>query len=173
MVLDSSRQNCLIKVPRMISILCAMGSFILSVCLLIIETAFGYHVIHVGWKRCVGNMNTVVDVVATVDLDVLAYSDGIHNWLIELPSSTSWVHHRYIGLEIYQIYKYPGRYANLDPETYGFCPPRGMGYGLSRTYGIWCANPRPPTWWTQNAMGFQGLWVIRSMGYEGFNCMQW
>ena len=56
-----------------------MGSFILTVCLLIVEVALGYHVIHVGWKRCVGNMNVVVDVVATVDLDVLAYSDGIHN----------------------------------------------------------------------------------------------
>ena len=80
MVLDSSRQSCLIKVPRIISILCAMGSFIiLSVCLLMVETALGYHVIHVGGKRCVGNMNVVVDVVATVDLDVLACSDGIHN----------------------------------------------------------------------------------------------
>ena len=79
MVLDSSRQSCLIKVPRMISILCVMGSFILSVCLLIIETALGSHVIHIGWKRCMGDMNAVVDVVATVDLDVLACSDGIHN----------------------------------------------------------------------------------------------
>ena len=79
MVFNSSRQSCLIKVPRMISILCAMGSFILLVCLLIVETALEYHVIRVGWKRCVGNMNVGVDVVATVDLDVLACSDGIHN----------------------------------------------------------------------------------------------
>ena len=79
MVFNSSRQSCLIKVPRMISILCVMGSFILSVCLLILETALGYHMIHVSWKRCMGNMNAVVDVVATVDLDVLACSDGIHN----------------------------------------------------------------------------------------------
>ena len=81
MVLNSLRQSCLIKVPRMISILCTMGSF-MSVCLLIlviIETALGYHVIHVGWKRCVGNMNVVVNVIATVDLDVLTCSDGIHN----------------------------------------------------------------------------------------------
>jgi hypothetical protein len=27
--------------------------------------------------------------------------------------------------------------TNLDPETYGFCPPRAMGYRLSRTYGLW------------------------------------
>ena len=41
--------------------------------------ALGYHVIHVGWKRCMGNVNIVVDVVTTVDLDVLVCSDGIHN----------------------------------------------------------------------------------------------
>ena len=45
-----------------------------------------------------------------------------------------------------------------------------MGYWLLRTYGLWCANPRPPSWWTKKYMGFRGLWVIKVMGYEGVNC---
>jgi len=81
-----------------------------------------------------------------------------------------WAHHSYIGLVKFNFYKYLGHYANLDPETYGFCPLRAMGYGLSWTYGLWCENPCPPTRWTQKGMGFQGLWVIRSMGYKGFDC---
>ena len=111
MVLDSSRQSCLIKVPRMISILCMTGSFILSVCLLIVETALGYHVIHIGWKRCVGNMNVIINVIATIDLDVLACSDGIHNWLIELLSGTSWVHHRYSCGQLK-----PTNWLSLEPD---------------------------------------------------------
>jgi len=81
-----------------------------------------------------------------------------------------WVHHSYIGLVKFYFYKYLGRYTNLNPETYGFFPLRAMGYGLSRTYGLWCENPHPPTRWTQKGMGFQGLWGIRSMGYKGFDC---
>jgi hypothetical protein len=45
-----------------------------------------------------------------------------------------------------------------------------MGYWLLRTYGLWYANPRPPSWWTEKYMGFRGLWVIKVMGYEGVNC---
>jgi hypothetical protein len=46
-----------------------------------------------------------------------------------------------------------------------------MGYWLLRTYGLWYANPRPPSWWTKKYMGFRGLWVIKVMGYEGVNCI--
>jgi len=55
-------------------------------------------------------------------------------------------------------------------KTYGFYLQRGMGYGLLRTYGLWYAIPCEPSWWTAQAMGYKGLWVIRGMGYEGFNC---
>ena len=48
----------------------------------------------------------------------------------------------------------------LGSKTYGFCPPRAMAYGLLQTYGLWVANPCPPTLWTQKGMEFQGLWVI-------------
>jgi hypothetical protein len=57
-------------------------------------------------------------------------------------------------------------------KTYGFWLRSGMGYGLLWTYGLWCANPRPPSWWIRKAMGYKGLWVIRGMGYEGFDCIQ-
>jgi len=46
-----------------------------------------------------------------------------------------------------------------------------MGYWLLRTYGLWYANPRPPSWWTKKYMGFRGLWVIKVMGYEGVDCI--
>lgn len=46
-----------------------------------------------------------------------------------------------------------------------------MGYGLLQTYGLWYAIPREPSWWMDFAMGYKGLWVIRSMGYERFDCI--
>ena len=42
-----------------------------------------------------------------------------------------------------------------------------MDYGLSRLYGLWCAFPCEPTWWTEKCMGFQGVWIIKAMDYEG------
>ena len=59
------------------------------------------------------------------------------------------------------------RNPKLGSKTYGILPGRGMGYGLLWTYGLWGAIPRPPKWWTQKCMGFQRLWVMASMGYEG------
>ena len=62
----------------------------------------------------------------------------------------------------------------LGSKTYGFCPPRAMGYGLLRTYGLWVAlNPRPPTRWTQNGMDFRGYglseaWVKRVSTVDGY-----
>ena len=52
----------------MASILHATGSFMLSVYLPIVETAYIF---------------LVVDIIATVDLDVLVCIDGIHNGLID------------------------------------------------------------------------------------------
>ena len=37
--------------------------------------------------------------------------------------------------------------------------PRGMGYVLLQTYGFCGPNPYPPTWWIDNPMVFEGLWV--------------
>ena len=54
-----------------------------------------------------------------------------------------------------------------------FCPPRGMllrTYALLRTYTLCYAIPRLPTWWTNGAMCYKGLCVIKGMCYEGFNC---
>ena len=45
-----------------------------------------------------------------------------------------------------------------------------MDYGLSRLYGLWYAFPCEPTWWTEKGMGFQGVWVIKAMDYEGVDC---
>ncbi len=59
---------------------------------------------------------------------------------------------------------------NIGGKTYGFCMQKAMGYGLLRTYGLWYAISRLPSWWTGQAMGYKGLWVIRGMGYEGFDC---
>ena len=55
-------------------------------------------------------------------------------------------------------------------KTYGFYLQRGMGYGLLQTYGLWYAIPCEPSWWTAQAMGYKGLWVIGGMCYEGFDC---
>ena len=46
-----------------------------------------------------------------------------------------------------------------------------MGYGLMRTYGLWYENPRPPSRWIAQGMGYEGLWVNRCMGYKGFDCI--
>ena len=45
-----------------------------------------------------------------------------------------------------------------------------MGYGLLQTYGLWGQNFHPLTWWTEKGMGYESLWVITGMGYEGFDC---
>jgi len=45
-----------------------------------------------------------------------------------------------------------------------------MGYGLLQTYGFFHRNTCPPSWWTRKSMGCKRLWVIRGMGYEGFDC---
>jgi hypothetical protein len=45
-----------------------------------------------------------------------------------------------------------------------------MGYGVLQTYGLWVANPRLPSWWTDFAMEYWGLWVVTCMGYEKFYC---
>jgi len=37
-------------------------------------------------------------------------------------------------------------------------------------YGLWGAIPCPLRQWTQQCMGFQRLWVMASMGYEGADC---
>ena len=50
---------------------------------------------------------------------------------------------------------------------YAFCVPGGMCYALLRTYALCYAIPRPPTWWTDGAMCYKGLCVIRGMRYEG------
>ena len=53
----------------------------------------------------------------------------------------------------------------------GFAPQRGMGYGLLQTYELWVQILCELTWWTQKTMGYRSLWVIRSMGYEGVDCI--
>jgi hypothetical protein len=62
------------------------------------------------------------------------------------------------------------QFADLLPTNYGVFCQKGMGYGVLRTYGLWVANPREPSWWTRKVMGFGSLWVIKGMGYEGFDC---
>ena len=44
----------------------------------------------------------------------------------------------------------------------GFSPKKGMGYGGQIV--------RPPTWWTEKSMGYESLWVIWGMSYQGFDC---
>ena len=46
------------------------------------------------------------------------------------------------------------------------------GYGLLVIADLWVMGqiPRPPSWWIKKVMGFQSLWVIWVMGYEGFYC---
>ena len=41
-----------------------------------------------------------------------------------------------------------------------------MGYWLGKSmgYGLWGPFSCEPSWWMQNAMGFEGLWVLRGMG---------
>ena len=38
-------------------------------------------------------------------------------------------------------------------------------------YGLWYENPRPPSRWIAQGMGYEGLWVNRSMDYKGFDCI--
>ena len=59
-----------------------------------------------------------------------------------------------------------------SPNIYGFCPQRGMGYGLLRLYGLWSVFLCKPTWWTENPMGLKGVWGNWAMGYEGVDCRQ-
>ena len=60
---------------------------------------------------------------------------------------------------------------NIESKNYGFFRPRGMGYGLMRTYGLWYENSCPPSRWIAQGMGYvyEGLWVNRSMDYKGFD----
>ena len=60
---------------------------------------------------------------------------------------------------------------NIESKNYGFFRPRCMGYGLMQTCGLWYKNPRLPSWWTAQGMGY-GLINNRSMGYKGFDCNQ-
>jgi hypothetical protein len=46
-----------------------------------------------------------------------------------------------------------------------------MGYGLLRLYGLWYVFPCEPTRWTKKVMGYKGVWVIWTMGYEGVDCI--
>ena len=46
-----------------------------------------------------------------------------------------------------------------------------MGYHGLMGYGV--QIPAHQLGGPKKAMGFQGLWVIRSMGYKGFNCNPW
>ena len=42
-----------------------------------------------------------------------------------------------------------------------------MDNGLLRTHGLmWCANPRPPNWWTKKVMGFKGYGLSKVMDDE-------
>ena len=68
----------------------------------------------------------------------------------------------YVTSELNTSLYSPGNAANIVPyyQNYRFFLQKGMGYGLLKTYGLWYANPRPPSWWTEKVMGFQGLWVI-------------
>jgi len=66
---------------------------------------------------------------------------------------------------------YSGTKSNMVAKIYGLWPRRGMGYGLSRTYGVFHQSTRPPSWWTGKAMGYRGLWVIRGMGYGSVDCI--
>ena len=61
----------------------------------------------------------------------------------------------------------------LGSKAYGILPGRGMDYGLLQNYGLWGAIPHPPRRWTQKFMGFQRLWVMASMGYEGADCIKY
>jgi hypothetical protein len=54
--------------------------------------------------------------------------------------------------------------GSAQGKAYGFWLRRGMGYGVWEVYGLCYAFPHEPTWWTQNAMGFERLWVFRGMG---------
>jgi hypothetical protein len=54
--------------------------------------------------------------------------------------------------------------GSAQGKAYGFWLRRGIGYGVWEVYGLCYAFPHEPTWWTQNAMGFERLWVFRGMG---------
>lgn len=73
-------------------------------------------------------------------------------------------------ISIYLTPKMSALIGKVGGKTMGFSLQRGMGYGLLRTYGLWYAISREPSWWISRAMGYKGLWVFRGMGYEGFNC---
>ncbi len=46
-----------------------------------------------------------------------------------------------------------------------------MGYWVWESYGLWVEIPCEPTWWIQGPMGYEGLWVMRAMGYKGVDCI--
>jgi hypothetical protein len=48
----------------------------------------------------------------------------------------------------------------------GYAAQRGMGMGFGGPMGYPCKR----RWFHKNSMGYEGLWVNRSMGYKGFDC---
>src|SRR5487761_499966 len=58
----------------------------------------------------------------------------------------------------------------INNFMYGFCSTIAMGYWVSESYGFLARNPRIPTLSFQKPMGFEGVWVMRGMGYEGVDC---
>ncbi|KIJ99617.1 hypothetical protein K443DRAFT_43130, partial [Laccaria amethystina LaAM-08-1] len=70
----------------------------------------------------------------------------------------NWAHHSDIGLISSYFYKYLGCYAKSDPETYGFCPPRAMGYGLQIPAHQLGGQKRVWDFW---GYGLSNAWVMR------------
>jgi hypothetical protein len=44
-------------------------------------------------------------------------------------------------------------------------------YGIWGMREIWVMS-RIPTWYSQNRMGYEGVWALREMGYKGVDCIQ-
>jgi len=55
-------------------------------------------------------------------------------------------------------------YRNHTSKLYGFYVMKGMGYGVSESYGLWIEIPRLPTRWIEKRMGYKRVWVIRAIG---------
>jgi len=54
-------------------------------------------------------------------------------------------------------------YRNHTSKLYGFYVMKGMGYGVSESYGLWIKIPRLLTRWIEKPMGYKRVWVIRAM----------
>ena len=107
--------------------------------------------------QCTYNIASTVEPVIIHTLLWMAQAMGYYRW-------------KFIDQKLWQRAQY---LPNIVGKTYGFCPWRGMGYGLLETYGLWYAFPHPPSWWTGLAMGYHRLWVFTAsgMGYDRFDCM--